>query len=58
MGYLLAVLLALFTPNAYEAWGVNCHEIARQLDESVEWGNLTPEERDEIVERCIKNFGE
>jgi len=60
MGYIIALCLLLFSPTSYQASlpeGSLCDEVAQQLDEYIEQGGfLSTEERDSIVDRCVKRY--
>ena len=58
MGYLIALLLLLFSPASYQAQAVDCNAIAEVYNEAVERGIITPVERDRLVARCCKNHGD
>ena len=58
MGYVIALLLLLFSPASYQAQGVDCNELAEIYDEAVEYDVITKDERDRLVANCIKQHGD
>ena len=60
MHYMLVLLLLLGAGTQAQASvpdGELCSGLAEVLDEAVFIGQIDVEERDEIVDRCIENFG-
>jgi len=60
MGYIIALCLLLFSPTSYQTSFPEdslCDEVAQQLNEYIEQGgSVSTEERDSIVDRCVKRY--
>ena len=60
MGYVIGILLFLFSPTTYQASaadGVMCTEVAEVLDQYIaDGGDIPLSRRDEIVDRCIELY--